>query len=235
MNWDELPGLFPALAEPERWLPLLKAHLAYIAEAGEHTRVTAVAPDDAIQRQYAESLETWRIAVEALGAAPPEVVDVGSGGGYPGLVVACVAPETRVSLVEPLQKRARLLEAVASALGLANVEVFAQRAEEAGRGRLRETATLVTARAVAALPELLEYTTPFARAGGIIALPKGSAMAGELAAATSAMRELGCEPMDSVAMRPAISKTVSVALLRKVAGTPERYPRRPGVPGKRPL
>ena len=60
-------------------------------------------------------------------------------------------------------------------------------------------------------------------------------MAGELAAATSAMRELGCEPMDSVAMRPAISKTVSVALLRKVAGTPERYPRRPGVPGKRPL
>ena len=84
MNWDELPGLFPALAEPERWLPLLKAHLAYIAEAGEHTRVTAVAPDDAIQRQYAESLETWRIAVEALGAAPPEVVDVGSGGGYPG-------------------------------------------------------------------------------------------------------------------------------------------------------
>ncbi len=235
MIWDELPALFPSLAEPERWLPLLQAHLDLVSRAEGHTRVTAVAPGEAIQRHYAESLETWRIALEASGAIPDAVVDVGSGGGYPGLVMACVAPQTRFALVEPLQKRARLLEAAADELALTNVAVYAQRAEDAGRGPLRESAGLVTARAVAALPALLEYTVPFAARGGAIALPKGSALPAELAEATNAMAQLGCEHETTVAMRPAISEALTVALFRKVATTPQRYPRRPGVPRKRPL
>lgn len=235
MIWDELPALFPSLAEPERWLPLLQAHLTLVSRAEGHTRVTTVPPDEAVQRHYAESLETWRIALEANGAIPDSVVDVGSGGGYPGMVMACVAPQTRFALVEPLQKRARLLQAAADEMGLTNVAVYAQRAEEAGRGPLRESAELVTARAVAALPELLEYTVPFAAQGGIIALPKGSALPGEFAAATNAMAELGCEHEGTAAMRPVISEALAVVFFRKVAPTPQRYPRRPGVPGKRAL
>lgn len=235
MEWDELPGLFPALAGPERWLPLLQRHLEILIEADAHTRVTTVTPGDAVRRHYAESLEIWRIVLESVGGAPGRAVDVGSGGGFPGLVMACVAPETRFALVEPLKKRARLLEAAGDALGLTNVRVYALRAEEAGQGELRASADLVIARAVAKLPELLEYTAPFADRGGVIALPKGSALAEELPASARALAVLGCSHRETVRMRPEISETLSVAFFEKTGPTPKQYPRRPGAPGKFPL
>ncbi len=234
MQWADLPGLFPGLPGPGRWLPLLQRHLELLVQAAERTRVTAVEPADAVRRHYAESLETWRVAVD-LGGTPGVVVDVGSGGGFPGLVMACAAPETRFALVEPLQKRARLLEDLTAALGLENVTVHAHRAEDAGRGPLRESADLVTARAVAALPELLEYTAPFARPGGWLVLPKGSGLSAELTAAANAMQVLGCALSATVPMRPEVSETLALACLQKVAPTPGGYPRRPGLPQKRPL
>ncbi|MGE0599473.1 MAG: 16S rRNA (guanine(527)-N(7))-methyltransferase RsmG [Dehalococcoidia bacterium] len=235
MDWDELPGLFPSLPDPERWLSLLRRHLDLIAAAEPHTRVTSVAPEEAVQRHYAESLETWRIGVEALGRTPGTVVDVGSGGGFPGLVMACIAPETTFHLVEPLQKRARLLAAMANDIGLSNVRVYPLRAEDAGRGELRESAAMVTARAVAKLAELLEYTVPFAAVGGMVVLPKGSALATELEDAAGAMEKLNCNHRATVAMRPRVSEAVRVAVFEKTSATSSMYPRRAGVPGKQPL
>ncbi len=235
MEWDDLPGLFPLLPAPERWVPLLQRHAALIEAAAEHTRVTSVAPEDAIQRHYAESLETWRIALDSVACAPRVVVDVGSGGGFPGLVMACVAPDTRFELVEPLQKRARMLSELADALALANVGVHPLRAEEAGRGPLRHEADLVIARAVAGLSELLEYTAPFAAAGARICLPKGSAWSEELAASEPAQRQLGASFLERIPMRPEISGLVSVLAFQQMQPVPDRYPRRPGVPRKRPL
>lgn len=190
--------------------------------------------DSAVQRHYAESLELLRIAFEH-GADPSTIVDVGSGGGYPGLVLAAALPRSTVHLVEPLQKRARLLESIAGEMGLENVTVHARRAEEVGRGSLRGSATLVTARAVAALAELLEYTAPLSAPGGVLALPKGSGHPEELAGAERAMAELGVSHSATVAMRPEVSDAVSVVLFAKTGPTPERYPRRPGMPAKRPL
>jgi 16S rRNA (guanine527-N7)-methyltransferase len=89
-------------------------------------------------------------------------------------VIAAVEPDTPVTLVEPLKKRARLLDAMAQALGLANVKVEALRAEEAGRGPLRESGHLVTARAVAPLAELLEYTVPLARVEAHLVFARGA-------------------------------------------------------------
>jgi 16S rRNA (guanine527-N7)-methyltransferase len=233
LDWGALPALFPSLAEPERWLPLLERHWALLQEAAPRVSVTSVAAGEVVQRHYAESLELLRI-IE--GEGPISVlVDIGSGGGYPGLVIAAVRPEAEVHLVEPLRKRARLLEEVAAAMGLSRVTVYAQRAEEAGRGRLRGTAAAVTARAVAELSELLEYTAPLASDGGLIALPKGSGFDAELAAAEPAMAALGVEFETAEAMRPEISGTLRVGLFRKRGGTDERYPRRPGMPAKRPL
>lgn len=234
MNWDDLPPLFPGFEFPGRWLPLLQRHHNLLNEASGHTRVTAVAPEEAIRRHYAESIEIWRIAVEAA-PGPVLAVDVGSGGGFPGIVAACLAPTVRFALVEPLKKRARLLEQAAETLGLANVEVHALRAEEAGRGPLRDMANIVAARAVAGLAELLEYTAPFARTGGIIALPKGSGLPEELEASVAAQRALGCEYLGATPMRPEVSDTLSVALFRKTTATDARYPRRPGTPHQRPL
>jgi 16S rRNA (guanine527-N7)-methyltransferase len=235
MEWDELPELFPRLDHPARWLPLLRAHLDLVIEAETHTRVTSVAHRDSIQRHYAESLETWELSVGVLGGDPVSVVDVGSGGGYPGIVMACIAPETEFALVEPLQKRARLLEAEVEALGLKNVKVYAERAEDAGKGPLRGKGDLVIARAVASLSALLEYTSPFAKVGGSMILPKGSAFPGELEAAHQAMAILGCAHRATLSMRPQISEAVVVAHFVKTAETPAMYPRRAGTPGKSPL
>lgn len=231
--WEDLPGLFPAFAEPTRWLPLLKQHHALLRAAESRVRVTAVPPEASVGRLYAESLELLRIAVEH-GASGP-VVDVGSGGGFPGLVVAIVREDWDVALVESLEKRAALLSEMATALGLTNVTVHAARAEQAGRGPLRDSAGLVTARAVAELRELLEYTAPFAAPGGVLALPKGSGLPAEVDAAATAMEELAvAEPM-TVAMREEVSATPWTFLARKRGATPGRYPRRPGIPAKRPL
>jgi 16S rRNA (guanine527-N7)-methyltransferase len=232
-EWDELPALFPDFEDPGRWLPLLRRHLVLVEEAAPHTRVTSVPAREAVRRHYAESLELLRVACSRAPAG--SVVDVGSGGGYPGMVIAAVLPGTPVSLVEPLQKRARLLETMAGELGLANVDVLPLRAEEAGRTTLRDSAELVVARAVAPLAELLEYTVPLARVEGEVLLAKGSSLPEEIEEAQGAMAELKCSLVATEEARSAISSTLVFATFRKSGATPEKYPRRPGVPGKRPL
>ncbi len=235
LDWAGLPILFSDVPGSGRWLPLLQAHAALLEAARDRVRVTAVASDEAVRRQYAESLELLRIAEDHTVGSGSPLVDVGSGGGFPGLVIAIVRPELEVHLVEPLQKRARLLAEMAAELGLRNVTVHPVRAEEAGRGQLRDSAAVVTARAVAELRELLEYTAPLAAPGGLLVFPKGSAFKEELDGAAAAMQELACDYQGFVPMRPEVSETLGLALFRKRAETPSRYPRRAGMPAKRPL
>ncbi|GIW18380.1 MAG: hypothetical protein KatS3mg064_1537 [Tepidiforma sp.] len=236
-EWDDLAGLFAGDAGVLAAVPRLARHWELAQASPEAGRLTAVEGTAAVRRQYAESLELLRLAEGLLGdeRAVVRYADIGSGGGWPGLVIACARPGWEVHLVEPLQKRARFLEAAARELGCGNVTVHALRAEEAGRGPLREACGLVTARAVAELRVVLEYTVPLAAAGGVIALPKGSRLEEELAAAGPAMTALGCELAGVAPMRPAVSETVRVAVFRKAGPCPAAYPRRPGVPERRPL
>ncbi|MDZ7729434.1 MAG: 16S rRNA (guanine(527)-N(7))-methyltransferase RsmG [Dehalococcoidia bacterium] len=237
-TWDELPGHFPGFPDAGRWLPLLRRHHALLAQAEHEVPVTTVDATDAPRRLYAESLETLRLALEDAVDLPdvPQLIDIGSGGGFPGLVAAILLPGWRVVLVESLQKRAQLLDDAARKLGLENVEVVAKRAEDAGRDdRLRDNGDIVTARAVAELRVLVEYAGPLCRAGGVVALPKGSRLAGELDEARSALAELRLEVLRQADMRAVVSATPWTLLLRKVGETPGRYPRRAGVPAKRPL
>jgi 16S rRNA (guanine527-N7)-methyltransferase len=235
MEWHELPGLFPMFGEPERWLPILERHAALIEGAAPRVRVSSVEATDAIRRHYAESLELWRIALEGHGGGIARVADVGSGGGFPGIVIAAVAPHLEVHLIEPLQKRATLLVELVEALGLEHVSVHAIRGEDAGRGPLRDACDVAIARAVGEARELVEYLAALVAPGGIALMPKGSRGADELAAADHAFVEMACTLEGVVPMREAVSETLSVAVLRKTAATPGRYPRRPGVLQKRPL
>jgi 16S rRNA (guanine527-N7)-methyltransferase len=146
-----------------------------------------------------------------------------------------VWPEREVHLVEPLKKRARLLAEVAAELGLANVRVHAVRAEEAGRGELRESCALVVARAVAELRVLLEYTAPLAMPGGVLALAKGSGVKAEVEVARHAAEVLSCGGLRVTPMRSEVNALASIVLAEKVGRTVEGYPRRPGMPEKRPL
>lgn len=168
--------------------------------------------------------------------AATRLSDLGSGGGFPGLVLALALPSARVALVESVAKKAAFLTATARELGIADrVEVVADRAEtwEAGRGM----ADVVTARAVAALPVLVEYAAPLLQVGGVLVAWKGARSAGEEADAAAAAERLAMAaprvvavPADAV--RNADERHLYVS--SKVGPTPAGYPRRPGMARKRP-
>lgn len=222
--------MFP---DPDDWLPRLQQHAALLEAAADRVRTTSVSSDDIVGRHFAESLELLRL-VEEDGSGPP-LIDVGPGGGFPGLVIAAVHTDWPITLVEPLKKRADLLVEIAAALNLENVAVEPLRAEEAGRSALRESGATVTARAVAPLPELLEYCAPLARVGGLLVLAKGEAWQSEREAAAHALHELGCEFEQAAPLRREVSQTPVALLIRKQRPVADRYPRRPGMARKRPL
>ena len=163
------------------------------------------------------------------------LVDVGSGGGLPGLPLKLARPELRLTLVEANRKKAAFLTHAAAVLGLEGVEVVALRAEEAGRlPRLRDRFDVATARALAAMPVLAELCLPLVRPGGRLLAMK-AAREGELEAVRPALAALNAEPVET---RPAPSRARrlgQVYVIRKLGPTPDAYPRRPGVPARRPL
>jgi 16S rRNA (guanine527-N7)-methyltransferase len=182
--------------------------------------------------------EAWnRHVVESLRLLPllgegQSLIDVGAGGGLPGMVIAIARPALAVTLLEATTKKARFLERVASELKLKNVKVVALRAEEAAKvgSKLRESFDLATARAVAPLRVLLELTIPFLKPSGRFVAVKGERAGDELAEATKALELLGVS-LEAQHRQP----TATVLLLRKNAPTPGKYPRRAGEPKRNPL
>ncbi|MCE5230712.1 16S rRNA (guanine(527)-N(7))-methyltransferase RsmG [bacterium] len=176
-------------------------------------------------------------AVQDAAGIPARVLDVGSGAGLPGFVWALMWPESSVSLLEARSRRGEFLKQAAAELGL-DVPVLVGRAETLARDtNLRESFDLVTARAVAALPSLLELTIPFVRVGGHVAAIKSTAGADdELAAAKKALGVLGAgpDPRRIPYDRPD-GKPCEVILVRKIKPTPPAYPRRDGLPQNKPI
>ena len=170
--------------------------------------------------------------------APHErVADIGSGAGFPGLVLAVVRPAAQYFLVEATGKKAAFLAAVKEALALRNVEIVSSRAEEVGRqASYRETCDLVVSRAVAPLPVVLEYGLPLTRVGGHLIAHKGPEAGREVADSGAALKALGGEVrrLKEVSLPRAMGERVLV-LVEKTAPTPPAYPRRPGIPAKRPI
>ena len=183
-----------------------------------------------VPREQAESRHTGesRRLLGELGATGGlRLVDIGSGGGIPGLVIAILRPDLRVTLVEADRRRAGFLLHAAALCSCAGVEVVAARAENVGHDPAhREGYDLAVSRAAAPAPVLCELALPLLRAGGRLVALVGDAATEAEAAAYAAGACGGGQP---VATAPGI---LSVT---KVAPTPERFPRRPGVPARRPL
>jgi len=156
------------------------------------------------------------------------VVDVGSGGGSPGIPVALARPELHVDLLEAQRRKCGFLEQVAREL--ANVSVVCARAEEHGRGAGREAYGTALAQALAPVPVALEWCLPLVRAGGRVILLAGEV---DLAAASTASEAVGGGAPALVALPG--SERRSLLVVPKAEATPERFPRRPGAARKRPL
>ena len=165
------------------------------------------------------------------------VVDIGTGAGVPGLPLQIVVPAFQLTLIESHGRRCRFLETAIEELALEGVTVLQARAEEAGRDPAwRERFDVALARAVAPLPVLVEYALPLLRPGGVLATPKGGRAAAELHEAAGAIEALGgCAEEPRPLSLPQGAAAQRLLLVRRCGELPDRYPRRPGIPSKRPL
>lgn len=160
--------------------------------------------------------------------AGADVLDVGCGAGFPTLPLAILRPDLRLTAMDATAKKVRFVEETATSLGLSNVRTLAARAEEAGQGELRESFSVVTARAVSELRVLAELCLPFVRVGGLFLVLKGKRGDEEWEAAKKAVGQLGgrLEGRDTLTLTDGEETlTRTVFLVRKVAPTPPAYPR----------
>ncbi|MFQ5860524.1 MAG: 16S rRNA (guanine(527)-N(7))-methyltransferase RsmG [Dehalococcoidia bacterium] len=208
-----------------------------LLEWNRRVRLTALVRDEDIQVKH--FLDSLTVAP----ALPPEVrrggwvMDVGSGGGFPGVPLKILYPAIHLTLLDATAKKTAFLEHLVSVLGLESVQVLTGRAEElAHQPGLREAFDVVLARALAPLRVLAEVTIPFCRPGGIVVAQKKSAVQREVAKASKALGVLGARLRETVPVEVASLRDGRVlVLLEKVQPTPPSYPRRPGIPRKRPL
>jgi 16S rRNA (guanine527-N7)-methyltransferase len=217
---------------PSGFADAAEAYVRLLLETNTRLNLTRVVEPDAVARLH---LLDSLAALPLIPSSTAHALDLGSGGGVPGIVLAMARPATRWTLVDSVGKKAEALRGFAGSLGLANVEVLAERAETLGRGPARESFDLVTARACAALPVLAEYALPLLRVGGTLVAWKGPISPAEMAAGAAASDVLGgSAPEERPTDVPALGDHRFV-LVGKVVPTPARWPRRPGEPARRPL
>jgi 16S rRNA (guanine527-N7)-methyltransferase len=202
----------------------LHAYLAELELWNRRINLTAIPPEQAWDKHVGETQALLDAAQPPHGA---RVIDVGAGGGVPGMPMAILRPDLRVTLLDSDQRKAAFLTHVSGSLRLGNVEVVCARVEDVARqDGMREAFDLAVSRALAPPPVMCELTLPLVRVGGLAgALVSDAAPAADGVA--GAARVLG-----GVVLPTAVG---GVLLIRKIASTPERYPRRAGVPLRKPL
>jgi 16S rRNA (guanine527-N7)-methyltransferase len=201
----------------------LDAFATFLLEANRSVNLTAARDRAAVWEHIEDSLTLAPYAREPL-------VDVGSGGGFPAIPLALVSG-IRMTLIESLEKKARFLRAVAERFALPIV-VDARRAEEAAHDpQLRERFACATARAVASGPSVLELTVPFLAPGGLALLQRGALDERERQAMQDAALVLGAR----VSEERLLAGERRLVIVEKLTPTAGRFPRRAGIPAKRPL
>ncbi|MBI3159630.1 MAG: 16S rRNA (guanine(527)-N(7))-methyltransferase RsmG [Chloroflexi bacterium] len=211
------------------------AHYAtLLAEWNTRINLTAIhEPNEVRVKHFLDSLS----CAQAFATVPGSLVDVGTGAGFPGLVLKVLYPAMRLTLVESVSKKATFLEHIVQELGLTDVTILARRAEEVGQDPThREQYEWAVGRAVAQLPTLAEYLLPLVRIGGWMLAQKGESGRREAREARRAIEILGGGPprLEQVQL-PGLDDERYLIIVKKEKGTPGVYPRLPGTPAKKPL
>lgn len=211
----------------------LEAYLTLLLEANDRVNLTAARTVEELQTRHLEDcLELIKLPVLQQ---PGRVLDVGTGGGLPGIPLAIACPHLEVTLLDATQKKIREVQGFIDALELTHARAVAGRAEELGHDPAwRHQFDVVVSRALAPLPSLLEYLLPFVKVGGHVVAFKGSDAEQELAAASHAMRQLKAVPVarHTYQMR---ELTFSLLVLQLKEPCPRRYPRGQGQVRRAPL
>jgi 16S rRNA (guanine527-N7)-methyltransferase len=228
----------PALAAllPHGYVERAGAYAELLLEANRRLNLTRVTAPAEVARLHLLDALAALPHLDAL--RPATAIDLGSGGGVPGIPLALARPDVRWVLVDSVRKKAEALRQMVRELGLSNVAVQAERAEVLGRAaEHRERYELVAARACAPLPVLAELALPLLAVGGTLLAWKGPLAAGdeELERGAVALHELGGGAPELQPAGPAALGGHTFVVVRKERPTPARYPRRPGEPSRRPL
>jgi 16S rRNA (guanine527-N7)-methyltransferase len=199
------------------------------------TRITDAAEVET--RHFLDSLSAAVPLLDRLNIGQTlRLVDVGSGGGMPGLPLKIAFPQLRLTLVESVNKKAEFLRETCSHLGLTEFEVVARRAELAAREpEYRDAFDWATARALGKLPVVVELCAPFLAPGGLLVAHRGGDLDAELTAAAPAFKALRLWSRTPIELSLPGLAGHGLIVGEKYAPTPDAYPRRPGLPRKRPL
>ena len=207
----------------------------YLQEWNQDINLTAICDTDGIrQKHFLDSISVMKVLRKQ---SVQSVIDVGTGAGFPGVVLKILLPDIQLTLVESIGKKVQFCEFIAKELGMAQVSVIKARAEELGQApEHREQYDIAIARAVAELSILSEYLLPFVKRGGKMIAQKGEKGPAETHNAQNAIHLLGgkVKYVHQITL-PGVVEDRYLIEIEKVASTPEQYPRRVGVPAKRPL
>lgn len=201
----------------------------------ERFNLTAIRDAESVRAKH--FLDSLSCALVMNGKRSGRLVDIGTGAGFPGIPLKILFPQIQITLVESIGKKAEFCRHVVSCLKLENVVVLQNRAEEIGQNEAhRERYDWAVARAVANMNVLAEYLLPLLRLGGVMISQKGSAGPAEVHNAVNAFQILGghLRLMREVEL-PGIAEERYLISVEKIAATPPQYPRRTGLPSKKPL
>lgn len=212
-----------------------KLYLDILLHCNKQFNLTAITePSDVIVRHFLDSI----ICSAVTGDLDfQKLADIGSGAGFPGIPLKILFPSLRLTLIESKQKKVAFLNHLSQELDLENVQIESGRAEVLGHHPAhRERYDWAVSRAVARMPTLVEYLLPLCRVGGMALALKGQNAPDELDEAATAIGLLGgIKPILHSVEVPSLLETRYLVLIKKGKKTPDRYPRRIGVPAKRPL
>lgn len=222
----------------DRQIDQLEMYRDMLYARNKIVNLTAVRDFDGIERRLVlESLRIRDRVRELVGEPDGRIMDLGSGGGIPGIVLAIAIPEFSFTLLDATGKKVNFLRECIEALGLTNTVAIQGRAEELGHDiEWRSAFDVVTARAVTSLSALLELGLPFVRMKGWLVLPKGPDIDDEMTIARKAAGKLGGTIVEA-SFLPEVGSLVDtrLVLVRKDSPTPGGFPRRVGLPAKAPL
>ena len=220
-------------------------YMELLVEWNEKINLTAITDEDGVvYKHFVDSLTIYPhlrdLAKKIPGADGDNkihLIDVGTGAGFPGIPLAIFDENIEVVLLDSLAKRVNFLQTVINELGLTNIVAVHSRAEDGAQDSLyREQFDFAVARAVAAMPLLSEYCVPFVKVGGYFVAMKGGDVADEAKEAQKALKILGCSTSEIKTMSiEEISSERSLVCSKKISKTDKKYPRKAGIPSKKPL
>lgn len=218
-------------------LEQFESYYRELVDWNRRVNLTAITDYEEVQlKHFLDSLTVAR-ALKDPADKDVRLIDVGTGAGIPGIPLKILRPEIRLVLLEATAKKARFLDHIIAQLGLDSVEITVGRAEEvAHQPEYRERFGVVLSRGVAGLSALVELTLPFCAVGGRFIAQKKGDIDEEVSQASRAIDRLGGELAGVKKIDlPEFADQRQLVIIDKVAPTPEKYPRRPGIPVKRPI